>query len=287
MAFNFTLDDLVDFSDDGSDLPSSGALQAVLREQGTPFKTSASGFGYANQQVSITNMSSLMLGVPMYKDSSVSVSQQEFALSNLLGSSLDSSVNEDAKVGYGFDELVPSNIRKEADAYNGSSGSGSSSADTPIADKGDVPAMNAEQSDKGFIWPIQPPVQPGSGFGYRIHPISGVRKLHKGIDIPVPKGTAVHAAKAGTVSRLAEGGGSTGAGWYIRLTHDDGCYTNYFHLSKYVAAEGAKVPQGALIAESGGDGSPGSGSSTGAHLHFEIRFNGEATDPIPYLPAIK
>lgn len=114
MPFNFSLDDLLDFDEEDDGFPSQGALGAVMREQGAPMKTSASGFGYANQQVSITNLGGLMMGVPLYKDASVATNQEEFILSNLLGSSLTSAENEDSQVGYGFDEYVPSDIKKEA-----------------------------------------------------------------------------------------------------------------------------------------------------------------------------
>ena len=108
-----------------------------------------------------------------------------------------------------------------------------------------------------------------SGYGYRWG------SFHKGVDWYVPQGTTVTAAAAGTVTR---------AGWYgdygycVDITHDNGTMTRYGHLSEVTVSVGQYVDQGQQIALSGN-----TGRSTGPHLHFEIRINGEAVDPLPYL----
>lgn len=294
MPFEFNLDDILDFDEtDDSGLPGKAATDAVVRnyKQSSPtnLRTTASDYGYANQQISITNIGSLMMGVPLYKDPETSTSQQEFLISSLLGSSLTS--GEEDSLGAGFDELVPSDIKEKTAndrSKNGGGSSGGSTDDTATdGTTTDVSAISGEVSSAGYIWPLQGSFHIGSGFGPRKSPGGIGSTNHKGIDLGVPKGTKVYAAKGGTVHRKKEGGenGTSGAGWYIRMEHEGGAVTQYFHLSKYIAADGAKVPQGALIAESGGDGSPGSGSSTGAHLHFEIRpSNNVAVNPIPLLP---
>lgn len=114
-----------------------------------------------------------------------------------------------------------------------------------------------------------------SPFGYRIHPITGVRKLHAGVDFAVPIGTDVHAAEGGSVI-LAEW--YSGYGNAVIVDHGNNTWTLYGHLSKFKVEKGDNVKRGEVIAESGN-----TGDSTGPHLHFEVRINGEPTDPMPFL----
>lgn len=92
-----------------------------------------------------------------------------------------------------------------------------------------------------------------------------------GIDIPDPIGTPVHAAGSGTVTFA---GWSRGYGNMVRIDHGDGNETRYAHLSAITVVPGA-VEQGAVIGNVGS-----TGRSTGAHLHFEVRQNGAAVDPV-------
>ncbi|ANS76064.1 hypothetical protein AWM70_16970 [Paenibacillus yonginensis] len=114
-----------------------------------------------------------------------------------------------------------------------------------------------------------------SPFGYRIHPITGVKKLHAGVDFAVPIGTDVHAAEGGVVV-LAEW--YSGYGNAVIVDHGNNTWTIYGHLSKFKVEKGDTVKRGEVIAESGN-----TGQSTGPHLHFEVRVNGEPTDPMPFL----
>lgn len=114
-----------------------------------------------------------------------------------------------------------------------------------------------------------------SPFGWRIHPLKGTRKLHKGVDIPVPIGTNVYSARAGKVVRTswdAKGGGNI-----MTVDHGDGMVTKYMHLNSYVASVGAIVEAGQLIAKSGN-----TGGSTGPHLHFQVELNGDPVNPMQY-----
>lgn len=117
MPFEPKLEDLVDFSDNADELPPASATQNILNtykeESAANLRTTASDYGYANQQISITNMSSLMMGVPLYKDQSIPLSQSEYLQSGLLGSTM-TDTEGDRKLGAGFDELVPSDIKKQA-----------------------------------------------------------------------------------------------------------------------------------------------------------------------------
>lgn len=114
-----------------------------------------------------------------------------------------------------------------------------------------------------------------SGFGARSAPTSGASTNHKGVDWAVPIGTSVVASNAGTVSFA---GWASGYGYAVYINHADGRQTRYGHLSKVLVKAGQTVAQGERIALSGN-----TGRSTGPHLHFEIRINGTAVNPLQYL----
>ena len=124
-----------------------------------------------------------------------------------------------------------------------------------------------------YAAPARGPVS--SGFGYRVHPISGETTFHHGADLAVGVGTRVNAFAAGTV---AEVGNHSVYGLYVKLDHGDGFVTLYAHLDKVSVKKGEKVKLGEKIAASGN-----SGYSTGAHLHFELRRNGLILDPFQYV----
>lgn len=111
-----------------------------------------------------------------------------------------------------------------------------------------------------------------SGFGYRLHPIDGYRKLHRGTDFAAPIGTPIFAAGDATVE-VAEPHGA--AGNFVVLKHDNGWETRYMHLSRFAPGlvHGARVAQGQPIGEVGT-----TGHSTGPHLHFEVWIKGEPVD---------
>ena len=119
------------------------------------------------------------------------------------------------------------------------------------------------------------PVDEGTGFGGRKAPKKGASTNHKGIDWATPIGTAVMASSGGTVTRAGWG---SGYGYVVYIQHADGRETRYGHLSKVLVSVGQKVSQGQKIALSGN-----TGRSTGPHLHFEIRINGQAVNPLNYL----
>lgn len=114
-----------------------------------------------------------------------------------------------------------------------------------------------------------------SGFGQRRHPILGKRAMHSGIDIPGPLGTPIHASEGGVVRFSGKAGGY---GSMIEIDHGNGMRTRYAHLSRLLVAPGTPVARGEAIALMGS-----TGRSTGSHLHFEVRVNGRAADPLAYL----
>jgi septal ring factor EnvC (AmiA/AmiB activator) len=121
-----------------------------------------------------------------------------------------------------------------------------------------------------FSWPASGPIT--SGFGWRIDPIFHRRALHTGIDIGAPWGRPVEAAQAGTVLYV---GWMTGYGKVVVLDHGGGVSTVYAHLSSYSVEPGQSVARGQVIGHVGS-----TGWSTGPHLHFEVRQDGQPTDPL-------
>jgi murein DD-endopeptidase MepM/ murein hydrolase activator NlpD len=121
---------------------------------------------------------------------------------------------------------------------------------------------------------LQRPVEGriSSGFGYRIHPIYKVRKMHTGIDICASSGTPIHASADGVVVHAARWGGY---GNCVILDHGGGLATLYAHCSSLAVSAGQKVKQGQTIGRVGS-----TGLSTGPHLHFEVRKDGTPVDPM-------
>jgi murein DD-endopeptidase MepM/ murein hydrolase activator NlpD len=127
--------------------------------------------------------------------------------------------------------------------------------------------------DGSLARPVGGPIT--SPFGMRVHPITGVRKLHDGTDFGVPCGTPVHAAAAGTVTGVPT---SSAYGKRILIRHRPGFETSYNHLSSRSVSVGDHVSTGQVIGHSGN-----TGLSTGCHLHFMVMKNGKPVDPMGYL----
>ena len=114
-----------------------------------------------------------------------------------------------------------------------------------------------------------------SKFGYRIHPVYGTQKFHSGVDLAAPAGTAIYAAASGVV---AGAGYNSSMGNYVMINHGSGLYTVYMHASALYVSEGDVVSAGQTIAAVGS-----TGVSTGNHLHFSVRLNGNYVDPNDYI----
>mgnify|MGYP000915536101 CR=1 FL=1 len=128
-----------------------------------------------------------------------------------------------------------------------------------------------------FQWPVPSSHTITSNYGYRIHPISGTKKLHAGIDIGAPGGSNIVAADAGTVV-LSSFGYNGGYGNYVIISHGNGITTRYAHCSNLFVSAGESVSKGQVIAAVGS-----TGASTGNHCHFEVRINGGSKNPLNYL----
>ncbi|WP_294201408.1 M23 family metallopeptidase [uncultured Sphingomonas sp.] len=114
-----------------------------------------------------------------------------------------------------------------------------------------------------------------SNFGIRTDPFRGTAAMHAGVDIPGPVGTPIYATADGIVDHASWQGGY---GNMVEINHGKGIATRYGHLSKILVADGARVTRGQLIALMGS-----TGRSTGSHLHYEVRMDGHAVNPVPFL----
>jgi len=123
-------------------------------------------------------------------------------------------------------------------------------------------------------WPLPGYYEISSPFGWRTHPITHKKSLHTGADIPAPSGTPIHAAGDGIVIYTGDYGAY---GNVVIIDHGGGYTTLYAHQSKVAAAENDKVKAGDVIGYVGS-----TGWSTGPHLHFEVRVNGNPTDPLAF-----
>ncbi|MBX7245998.1 MAG: M23 family metallopeptidase [Candidatus Sumerlaeaceae bacterium] len=141
--------------------------------------------------------------------------------------------------------------------------------------------VKVEQSPNAggrFIFPLASYKKLTSNFGYRVHPIGGNTKMHKGIDLSSRPGTKIFAGDAGTV-RFA--GWKGGYGYCVIIDHHNGYSTLYGHCSKLIADAGDNVKRGEYIAEVGS-----TGASTGPHLHFEVHKGETPIDPLPFFRGI-
>lgn len=167
--------------------------------------------------------------------------------------------------GVGLSAVLEQQLTKQAPVRTNTSGLGS------IASYG---------SSTGSAVTIETPLQGDitSLFGQRIHPITGEEHTHTGLDLAAPEGTDIEAAASGEVVFAGEKGGY---GNLVIIEHSDGQQTYYAHCSELLVEQGQKVTKGQTIAEVGS-----TGSSTGPHLHFELRdASGTPQDPLPIIKA--
>ncbi|MEN8175073.1 MAG: M23 family metallopeptidase [Pseudomonadota bacterium] len=133
---------------------------------------------------------------------------------------------------------------------------------------------------KKEVFPSGVPVEEGwvsSGYGWRIHPITGKEHLHGGVDFPGDRGDEILAVAAGVVTRSERDGAY---GNLVEIRHADGISTRYAHNNANLVKKGDMVDKGQVIALLGS-----SGRSTGPHVHFEVRKDGKTLNPKKYIKA--
>ena len=134
-------------------------------------------------------------------------------------------------------------------------------------------------SDSVIAVPSDKPVKTASfesAYGLRNDPFEGRRKMHAGIDLSAPIGTPIYATADGVVSDA--GYNSGGYGNLIKINHGRNIETRYAHLSSIGVRPGQRVTRGQLIGRMGS-----TGRSTGSHLHYEVRIDGNPVNPIPFM----
>lgn len=136
-------------------------------------------------------------------------------------------------------------------------------------------AGDAPPSDASWVRPLSN-LRVTSAFGTRVHPITGRKRTHNGIDFGAPAGTPIYATRAGTVTTAAYQAG--GAGYYVRINHGDGFGSIYMHMTNYIVKTGQTVSQGQVIGYVGS-----TGLSTGPHLHFGVSYAGKYVNPMAYI----
>ena len=142
------------------------------------------------------------------------------------------------------------------------------------------PALAAQlEAGTEFAWPLAGPLRITSPYGERMHPIIGEEAFHRGVDLVAHYGSAVLAAGSGVVLYA---GRQTTYGNMIVVLHGGAVATVYGHLWKFAVHPYELVQQGQLLGYSGN-----TGFSTGPHLHFEVREDGQATNPLEWLPPIE
>ena len=114
-----------------------------------------------------------------------------------------------------------------------------------------------------------------SGYGMRNHPVLRQRRRHNGIDLAAPTGTPIYATADGIIERADW---FSSYGLYISIDHGGDLQTRYAHMSRLAVAAGDRVEAGEVIGYVGS-----TGRSTGPHLHYEVRVDGVAVNPIPYM----
>ena len=121
-----------------------------------------------------------------------------------------------------------------------------------------------------------------SQFGARVHPVTGARHVHSGVDLAAPTGRAVHASERGVVTFIGTEPG--GYGKYVVIRHDGGYASYYAHLSAFepTLRTGARVVRGQRVGAVGS-----TGTATGPHLHFEVRRHARLVDPIELVQAAR
>lgn len=130
----------------------------------------------------------------------------------------------------------------------------------------------------GIAIPSRMPVEGSrlsSSYGMRNHPVIGGRRNHKGVDLAAPTGTPIYATADGIVGRADW---FSSYGLFVRIEHGADLETRYAHMSKLAVAAGERVKKGDIIGYVGS-----TGRSTGPHLHYEVRIDGIAVNPIPYM----
>ncbi len=253
-------------------------LASILKGEGDPTKLSSLIPANLSQPSDATKDIAAAFGP---------LNQNQLAMASQLQRNLDARYSETANTlaRYGF---VPTRISGENAGMGGPFEPAPPETQTAAVNGKADPQFRAlfdswkrlDQLQTGMVAiPSQKPVgseiQFTSSFGVRSDPFSGQRAMHAGVDIAGPLGTPIYATADALVGRTGWVGGY---GNLVELEHGRGIQTRYGHLSQIMVAPGTRIKRGQLIALMGS-----TGRSTGNHLHYEVRIDGKAVSPIPFL----
>ena len=176
------------------------------------------------------------------------------------------------------DELSAQIAKSETDYFNALSRE--EAARIAAAAKNNTGSSSASGSSgsasaSGFVFPMAYATKITDAYGYRIHPLSGTKKWHNGVDFAAGEGTAIYATKAGTVTSATY---NEAYGYMVTINHGDGYSSLYGHMTNYIVSVGDTVSAGQTIGYVGS-----TGWSTGPHLHFTIYYNGSDVNPLNYV----
>lgn len=202
---------------------------------------------------------------------------------NLSISQICGGMSKAVAVGVSSASLFCASLAMANDAGKSNDGAGTAASSAEAADA-QFRALfqtwkKADMSDHSVI--SVPSMQPvdalkfSSRFGTRSDPFRGTAAMHAGVDIPGKIGTPIYATADGVVSFSGRRGAY---GNLVQINHGRGLETRYAHLSKLLVAENSRVRRGQMIGLMGS-----TGRSTGSHLHYEVRVDGSAVNPIPFL----
>ena len=197
-------------------------------------------------------------------------SEQKKAERNVV---LQKAQNERATAMQAIEELNASSAQVSAMLKERQAARAAAAAAAAQSSGGQGASDNWVQGTGQLGWPVSGEIT--SPYGYRVHPIWGTTIYHSGIDIGVDEGTPVHAADGGVV---VWSGWMGGYGYAVVIDHGNGLSTLYGHNSELAVDEGQSVAKGQVISYAGS-----TGNSTGPHVHFEVRANGDPVDPMGYL----
>ena len=171
-------------------------------------------------------------------------------------------------------DQIAEQSRKEAAAAAAAAAAAKKKGGSSSSSTTTTTSSGATRYSGTFTWPLPGYTNNSSAYGWRVHPIYGTRKFHKGEDIPAPTGTPIVAAASGTVTTA---GWVSGYGNYTVINHGGGVMTAYGHQSAIHVSVGQTVSAGQTIGLVGS-----TGNSTGPHLHFEVYVNGSTQNPMSY-----
>jgi len=201
-----------------------------------------------------------------------SIAEQEEIMENILAEQRRKAIEEERR------RQEEERRNSASNAYNsarGSSSYGSSSSRNARGDNSDYGKIIASGGSGGYCWPVPSSHRITCGFGYRGAPTAGASTYHHAIDIGAPTGSSVVATKSGTVIQASWNGGY---GNFIGISHGNGVFSYYGHLSSIGVSVGQKVSAGQVIGRVGS-----TGISTGPHLDFSININGSYVNPTNYV----